>query len=176
MKRVVILMAAVLAALPVLALGAVPAGAAKADNCDLLTKKQASKILGHKVVATKLTREASTGAEQCEWRTNYYFPGNFKKLGAPYKLKVTTQPLTADVEKTIATLKENPKSEAVPELGDDVFFTASNELVAVVDPLVVQFEVSNYTTEGGSYDDIVYGPPKAAAAALLPLFADATKK
>ena len=54
-KRFVPLLLAVTIA-GLLTVVAAPAGAAKFDNCDLLTKKQVSKILGHKVVATKLDK------------------------------------------------------------------------------------------------------------------------
>ncbi len=176
MKRSLPLFVAAVLAVGLTLAGTGPAGAAKFDNCDLLTKKQASKILGYKVVATKLTKDKSTGAEECEFRTKHYFGKNFVELGAPYKLQITTQPLTDEVETALATLQQDSDSEAVPELGDDVFFTPSNELVAVVPPLVIQFDVANYSTEGGSIDDIVHAPPIAAAKILLPTFRKVTDR
>jgi len=152
------------------------AGAAHPNNCDLLTKKQTTKFLGYKVVATKLTREKSTGAEQCEWRTDHYFGSKFKSLGAPYKLKVTTQPLTADVEQSIKTLESDIETSSAPELGDRVRFDKYHNLIAVVGPVVLQIEAANYTTEGGgSIDKIVVGPETAAAKLLIPLFEQSTK-
>jgi len=175
-KRLLLLFVAAALAGGLTVAGSGAVGAAKPNNCDLLTKKQASTFLGYKVVATKLTREKSTGAEQCEWRTQHYFGSRFKSLGAPYKLKVTTQPLTADVEQTIKTMEADRDTQSAPELGDRVLFDKYHNLVAVVGPVVLQIEAANYTTEGGgSIDKIVVAPETAAAKVLIPLFEESAK-
>lgn len=176
MKRLLLLFVAAGLAVGLTVAGSGAAGAAKPNNCDLLTKKQASNFLGYKVVATKLTREKSTGAEQCEWRTQHYFGSRFKSLGAPYKLKVTTQPLTADVEQSIKTMEADTETSSAPELGDRVLFDKYHNLIAVVGPVVLQIEAANYTTEGGgSIDKIVVAPETAAAKLLIPLFEESAK-
>src|SRR6188474_2455172 len=103
MKRLAVAaaLALVLAAVP-----ALPAGAKKSTACAYLTKKQVSKILGHKVVETVTESDKASGAEQCEYRTNYYQQPRFKDADAPYKLQVTTQPLLADTRTILEALQD----------------------------------------------------------------------
>lgn len=150
-----------------------PAGAKKYDNCDLLTKKQVSKMLGFKVVATELTREKSTGAEECEYRTNKYWNADLEDLDAPLKLQVTTQPLTPDLEATLDALESDPDATAVDGLGVRAFYTDGNDLVAVVDPVVIQVEVTNIAWSGDEKQRYILGPELAAMKVLVPLFEDA---
>lgn len=137
----------VVLATAVLGVTAVPAeavGEAKKSpsTCDLLTRKQASKILGHKVVDTALTSDKKTGAEECEYRTNHFQKPRFKDLGAPYKLQITTQPI-AGIETDIDALEADSDSETVPGLGDRAFYTDGDDLIVVVGNLVLEAEVTN---------------------------------
>ena len=156
------------------ALLAPSAGAKKKppDNCDLLTKKQVSRYLGFKVVETALEKDKTTGAEQCEYRTAKYWNADFEELDAPLKMQVTTQPLTPDVEATLATLEADDDAEPVTGLGDRAFYTDGNDLVAVVGPVVIQVEVTNIAWSGDEKERYILGPEMAAMEALVALFED----
>lgn len=171
MKRLPVLVPA-LALVTVSLLGA-PAGAKKYDNCDLLTKKQVSKMLGFKVVETELAKEKSTGSEQCEYRTNKYWNADLEDLDAPLKMQVTTQPLTAELAATLDTLESDPDAEAVTGLGVRAFYTDGNDLIAVVDPVVIQVEVTNIAWSGDEKQKYILGPELAAMKVLVDLFQDA---
>lgn len=163
----------VLVAVALVGVCAAPASARKVDNCDLLTKKQVSKYLGFKVVDTELTREKSTGAEQCEYRTAKYWTSDLKDLDAPLKMQVTTQPLLPEVEATLATLEADPDAEPIDGLGVRAFYTDGNDLVAVVGPVVIQIDVTNLSWSGDELQKYILGPELAAAKVLVPLFQDA---
>jgi len=171
MRRVVVI------ALLLVAMGAVlapPAAAKKKqpDNCDLLTKKQVSKFLGFKVVETELEQDKTTGVEQCEYRTAKYWTESLEDLDAPLKMQVTTQPLTPEVEATLATLEADDGAETVTGLGDRAFYTDGNDLIAVVGPLVIQVEVTNIQWSGDEKQRYILGPELAAMEVLVALFED----
>jgi hypothetical protein len=171
MPRPLVVLALVVTAFVVVA--APPAAAKKYDNCDLLTKKQVSKMLGFKVVETELTRDKTTGAEECEYRTGKYWSAHFEDIDAPFKLQVTTQPLTPELEATFDALDSDPDAEAVDGLGVRAFYTDGDDLVAVVDPLVIQVEVTNISWSGDEKQRYILGPELAAMKFLVPLFQDA---
>ena len=139
-------------------------------TCDLLTKKQVSKILGHKVVETALSSDKKKGAEECEYRTNYYQKPRFKDLGAPYKLQITTQPI-AGIESDVDALEADPDSEAVAGLGARAFYTGGDDLIVVVGDLVLEAEVTNVEWSGNEVDALKRSPERAAMDLIVPLFA-----
>ncbi|MBM3657926.1 MAG: hypothetical protein FJW95_00245 [Actinobacteria bacterium] len=144
----------------------------KPDTCDLLTKKQVSKFLGFKVVETGLEKERSTGAEQCEYRTAKYWTESLENLDAPLKMQVTTQPLTPEVEASLAALEAEDGAETVTGLGDRAFYTDGNDLIAVVGPLVIQVEVTNVQWSGDELQRYILGPERDAMEVLVALFED----
>jgi hypothetical protein len=154
----------------------IPDAALAAENtCDLITKKQATKILGFKVVKTEFESEASSGAEQCSYRTKKYWKPRFKKLGAPLKLNITTQPLTEEAAVTLDELEADPEAQSVPGLGDRAFYTDGNDLVVVVGDLVLQAEVTNIEWKGDERQKYILDPELAAMRVLVPLFTDVSK-
>jgi hypothetical protein len=172
MKRPVLV---VLLALVVSLLVAAPAGATtetkkkRPTTCDLLSKKQASKILGHKVVKTVVRSDRKSGAEQCEYRTNYYLKRRFENLGAPYKLLLTTQPL-AGIESEVHTLETDPDSEAVDGLGDRAFTTKGHDLSVLVGDLVLQAKVTNVEWSGNELDTLILTPEREVMDRVVPVF------
>jgi hypothetical protein len=146
-----------------------PAGAAP-NTCALLTKKQASKVLGFKVVKTEYQAENASGAEQCGYSSTKYWKPRFKKLGAPLKLKITTQPLTDEVATTLDTLEADSDAQTVPGLGDRAFYNASNDLIVVVGNVVLQAEVTNIEWSGNQLQKYILDPERAAMDVLVPLF------
>jgi hypothetical protein len=167
MKRLAlaVALAVVLAAGP-----ALPAGAKKSRACAYLTKKQVSKILGHKVVETVAESEKASGAEQCEYRTNYYQQPRFEDADAPYKLKVTTQPLLADTQTILEALQDDPDAEDVPDLGERAFYSDGDDLIVVLGDIVLVTEVTNVQWSGAERDTLIRGPERAAMDILVPLF------
>lgn len=129
---------------------------ASTNPCALLTKKQASMVLGFKVVERQRDSEPATGAEECEFRTKKYWAPRLEKIDAPYKLQITTQPLDADVAEVLDQLEA--EGEPVDGLGDRAFYTESNDLVVVVGDVVVQAEVTNIEWEGDELQTYVLGP------------------
>ncbi len=138
------------------------AAVAKTDPCSLLTKQQASKALGFKVVKLERDSEPSTGAEECEYRTKKYWVPRFKKIDAPLKLQITTQPLTDDVAEVLDVLEGDLDAETVEGLGDRAFYDKGNNLVAVVGKVVVQAEVTNIEFKGDDLQTYVLEPELAA--------------
>ncbi|MFA5883444.1 MAG: hypothetical protein WDA60_06300 [Acidimicrobiia bacterium] len=149
--------------------GAAPAGAKKSTTCDLLTKKQVSKILGHKVVTTASEKNKTNGAGQCDYVTSYYQQKRFEDLDAPYKLKITTQPI-AGIESDIDALEADPDSDAVAGLGERAFYNDGNDLLVVVGDLVLMAEVTNVQWSGNERDTLVRTPELEAMKLLVPLF------
>lgn len=149
---------------------AAPAGAKKSTACAYLTKKQVSKILGHKVVETVTESDKASGAEQCEYRTNYYQQPRFEDADAPYKLQVTTQPLLADTKIILEALQDDPDAEDVPGLGERAFYSDGDDLIVVLGDIVLITEVTNVQWSGAERDTLVRGPERAAMDLLVPLF------
>lgn len=141
-------------------------------TCDLLTKRQVSKLLEHKVVKAVLESDQRTGAQQCEYRTNYYQKPRFENLGAPYKLQLTTQPL-AGIESDVDELEADAGSAAVDGLGDRAFFTSGNELIVLVGDVVLQAKVTNVKWSGNQLDTLIRRPEREAMDLVVPAFRSA---
>ena len=137
--------------------------------------EQVSKILGFKVVKTEYEAEKSTGAEQCEYRTGKYWADRFKPIDAPYKMQVTTQPLTPDTAKILDQLEADIDSDTVDKLGDRAFYTDGNDLVAVVGDVVLQVEVTNIEWNGNELQTYILGPEFKAMQLLVDLFKSLNK-
>jgi len=138
-------------------------------TCDLLTKKQVSRLLEHKVVKAVLRSDEKTGAAQCEYRTNYYQKPRFKRLGAPYKLQLTTQPL-AGIESDVDTLEADPHSDAVDGLGDRAFYTKGDDLIVLVGDVVLQAKVTNVKWAGNELDTLIRNPEREVMDLVVPMF------
>ena len=163
MRRVVLLVT--LAATSVLTLGGVLAAPAFAKTCGTLTKKEASEIVGFKVVTTKELSEGDT--EGCDYVTKKFWSKRLKKLDAPLKLRITVQPLTPETEDVLTQLESDEDSEPVEGLGERAFYTDSNDLVAVVGDQVFQAEVTNIEWKGNELTKYIKDPERAAMEQLV---------
>ena len=145
MKRLVPL--AVVATLVLVAPVVASAGAAGNDACALVTKQEASKILGAKVVKIKRATNASTGDQECEYRTKVYVSSRFRKLKAPLKLQVTLGTLTADLRQEIDD--NQSELDPYPDLGNEAYFsgTTRTDLLVIAGSRVLQTGPANW--EGG---------------------------
>jgi hypothetical protein len=154
-----------LAATSALTLGGLLAAPAFAKTCGTLTKKEASEILGFKVVTTKELSEADT--EGCDYVTKKFWSKRFKKLDAPLKLRITVQPLTPETEGVLKQLESDEDAEPVDGIGDRAFYTDSNDLVAVVGDQVFQSEVTNIEWKGNELTKNIKQPERAAMQQLV---------
>jgi hypothetical protein len=137
------LLVAVLAAagLTVAGLGVGPAAATGTDVCALISKSDASKLLGAKVVKTTTKSSASTGAQECNYKTKKYTTKTFKKFHAPLELSITWQPLTDEVRKYIADV--NSDLTPITGIGDAAYADKFGTTFAVRGQDVVQAKVQN---------------------------------
>jgi hypothetical protein len=125
MKRLIPL--AIVATLAVTACIIPSAGATDTNVCTLVTKKEASKILGAKVVKIKRATHVVTGDPVCEYFTNVYVTKFFKKQKAPLTLEVTSGPLTDELR---GQIDENPSDlEPIGDLGDEAYFDNTDVIV-----------------------------------------------
>ena len=163
MKRALVLV--VLAATSTLTLGGLLASPASAKTCGTLTKKEATEIVGFKVVTVKELSEGDT--EGCDYITKKFWSKRFKTLDAPLKLRITVQPLTPETEDVLTQLESDEDSEPVDGLGDRAFYTDSNDLVAVVGDQVFQAEVTNIEWKGNELTKYIKDPERAAMDELV---------
>lgn len=134
----------------------VPSAAGQSTNvCDLVTKKEASKILGEKVVKIKRATNSATGDQECEYRTNVYVSPRFKKLKAPLKLQVTLGALTAELRGQIDGSQSD--LDPISDLGDEAYFsgTTGTDVIVIRGRDALKTEATNW--EGS--------PPRYAAMA-----------
>lgn len=166
MKRIASLLV-VAAAVGATVLIAPLGGTAHAKSCGTFTKKEASEILGFEVVRTKEISEPSTGTEGCDYYTNKYWSKRLKRLGAPYKLRITVQPLTDDVAEALDQLESDPDAETVDGVGDRAFYTDGNDLVAVSGDTVFQTKATNVVWKNQGLDTYLKEPELAAMKQLI---------
>jgi hypothetical protein len=145
MKRFIPL--AVVAAVALAGLAVPSAGAAGTNVCTLVTKKEASKILGAKVVKIKRATNATTGDQECEYRTKVYVSPRFKKLKAPLKLQVTLGTLTDELR---GQIDDNQSDlDPIAGLGDEAYLsgTTRTDVLVVSGTNLLQTGPANW--EGG---------------------------
>lgn len=165
MKRITSLL--IVATVTVAAFVGVLGGTVHATTCGTITKKEASEILGFDVVRTKEISEPSTDTEGCDYYTKKYWSKRLKRLGAPYKLRVTVQPLTDDVAEALDQLESDSDAETVAGVGDRAFYTDGNDLIAVAGDKVFQTKVTNIEWKNEELDTYLKEPELAAMRQLI---------
>jgi hypothetical protein len=139
------------------------AGTAHAKMCGTFTKKEASKIIGYKVVETEELTEESTDTEGCEYITKK----QFKDVSSPLKLRITAQPLNDDTAAALDELEADEDAEPVPDLGDRAFYTDGNELIAVSGDQVFQAKITNVRWRNNELETLIKAPELAAMRQLI---------
>jgi hypothetical protein len=120
------------------------AGASGTDVCGLITKKEASKILGAKVVKLKRESDATTGAHQCTYKTKKYTAKRLKKFNAPLELKLLLAPVTQALRDEIT--QHASKFDPIPGLADEAYVVDNFDVLAIKNQDVVQASVYNWET------------------------------
>lgn len=143
------------------------AGTAHAKVCGTLTKKEASQIVGFKVVETEELSEPSTDTEGCAYITKKFWTKRLKRLDAPLKLQITIQPLDDDTAAALDQLEADEDAETVSDLGDRAFYTDFNKLVAVSGDQVFQTDITNIQWEDEELQIYVKDPELEAMRRLI---------
>jgi hypothetical protein len=110
--------------------------------CGLITKKEASKILGAKVVKTQRRTDGS-GGQECRYRTKKYTAKRLKGIDAPLGLTLTWVPLTKDLREQIDDSRFD--LEAIEDLGDEAYID-STHVLAIRGDDVITASVVNWET------------------------------
>jgi len=120
-----------------------PADASGTDVCGLITKKEASKILGAKVVKLERQTNKSTGAQVCTYKTKKFTSKHLKKFSGALGLEIIWGPVTQDLRDAIA--KAGSDLTAIPGLGNSAYATQGSVL-ALRGADVVQASIVNWQT------------------------------
>lgn len=148
----------------VLGVAAPPAGAtdgSKVKACKLLTKKEATRILGAKVVRTELQRSTAKQVAECRFKSTKFIDADYRDLQAPLQLKVTVQTLTSDLRAELDAARD----EDLPPIGDDAFRTNTGQAISYVGDLVVEV---NYQNAGPTPSDVSIAKQTAMLQLVVP--------
>jgi hypothetical protein len=119
------------------------ASASGTGVCSLVTKKEAAKILGAKVVSATSKRPAAKSAQECVYKTKKFTAKRLRKLNAPLELVVVWGPVTQQLRDEIATNKD---LQMITGLGDAAYATADS-VFAIRGEDAVQATVFNWETK-----------------------------
>lgn len=135
----------------------VASAAPPANPCDLLTKKEAKRLLlGKKVV--KVQRKAQGDIAECTWRTKFFQTPRFEKAKAAFSLKLSVQPVdtakeSLDELRSRANDFDDNVVETVSGLGDEAYRYFA-DLIVVEGDVAMQVGVSNYDTSKPPEPDV----------------------
>jgi hypothetical protein len=123
-------------------LGLKPAGATGPNVCSLITKQEASKILGSNVVKTVRRTDAS-GGQECRYRTKKFTAKRLRRFDAPLGLTLSWVPLTPELRQQIDDQKFD--LDSIDGLGDEAYFD-STHVLAIRGQNVLTSSVVNWET------------------------------
>jgi hypothetical protein len=145
-----------LLAAPLTVLDVASAAAADSDVCKLVTRKEASDLLGAKVVKTTTKTSTTNGAEQCTYRT--------KKKGIRnlnLQLELTTQPVTDELRSKLQNIPFDDGSR-LQDLGDEAYVDKFDSVIAVSGTTVMQAKLQNYQGASSRFRRVSEGAVRAA--------------
>src|SRR5262249_948250 len=121
---------------------AAPAAAKDTGVCTLLTRSEAGKLLGAKVVKAEKRTSGINDGQECTYKTNKVQKES-KKRDLRIQLELTVQPVT---EKLRAELQRIPSNEGqrLDGLGDEAYVTKFDDVIAVSGNAAVQAKLQNY--------------------------------
>jgi hypothetical protein len=124
--------------------------------CKLVTRKEASDLLGAKVVKTTTKTSSTNGAQKCTYRTN---KTGYRKL--KLQLELTIQPVTDELRCKLQDIPFDDGSR-LQGLGDEVYADKFDTVVAVSGGLAVQGKLQNYRGSSTRFRDVSEGAVRAA--------------
>ena len=151
---VITLVVATLNAMALLA--ATPAEAGASDVCKLVTRKEASDLLGARVVKTTTKTSATNGAEECTYRTKKRGFRNLK-----LQLELTIQPVTDDLRSELQNIPFEDGSR-LQDLGDEAYVDKFDTVVALSGTTALQAKLQNYQGASSRFRSVSEGAVRAA--------------
>ena len=141
-------------------LDAAPAAAEDTGVCTLLTRSEAGKLLGAKVVKTEKDTSRTSGAQECTYKTKKG-QKRFKKSGVKMQLEITVEPLTDELR---AKLQRIPSEdgERVEGLGDEAYATKFDDVTAIAGNVAVQAKLQNYAGSPTKFRSVSEGALRTA--------------
>lgn len=131
----------------VVSLAGTPAHASDTDPCSLLTKREASKVLGAKVVKLRRETDAASSVATCTYRTKVYKEERLRKFKGSYSLAIIWSPLTD----TVRTGIDDNRADLDPISGvGDEAYASNGDVFAFVGTDVIQASVLNWQTGASS--------------------------
>jgi hypothetical protein len=153
-----------LAAAPVgvgmVVVGASPADAGESEVCKLVTRNEASDLLGAKVVKTTTKTSTTNGAEECTYRTKKKGIRNLKM-----QLELTIQPVTDELRSELQNIPFEDGSR-LQDLGDEAYVDKFDSVVAVSGTTAVQAKLQNYQGASSRFRRVSEGAVRAAVPRL----------
>jgi hypothetical protein len=151
-------------------LDTVPATAGGSDVCSLITRKEASDLLGYKVVKTTEKTSSSDDSTECTYRTKKVqkaFKEEFDR-NLKIQLELTVGPVTDALR---AELQDVPfdDGERVEGLGDEAYATKFDQVIAISGTTVVSAKLQNYKGSPTTFRSVAEGAVRAALPRLAQL-------
>ncbi|HEY3097100.1 MAG TPA: hypothetical protein VGK05_09685 [Acidimicrobiia bacterium] len=143
---------------------ATPAAAKDTGVCTLLTRSEAGKLLGAKVVKTSKKTSKINDALECTYKTNKA-QKQFKDRGAKMQLEVTVQPVTDKLRAELQRIPTN-EGERVEGLGDEAYATKFDYVIAVSGNTAVQAKLQNYQGSPTKFRSVSEGAVRTALTRL----------
>lgn len=147
-----------LLAVALTSLVAAPAAAKDTGVCTLLTRKEAGKLLGAKVVKTKKDSSAATGAQECAYQTK---KKGLKDRELKMGLEVSVQPLTDELRADLQNIPFDDGSR-LQGLGDEAYVTKFDQVIAIVGGTVLAAKLQNYEGATSKFRSVSEGAVRAA--------------
>jgi hypothetical protein len=158
-----------LAALPAL-LVAAPAAAGASNVCSLITRQEASDLLGYKVVKTTEKTSAIDDSVECTYRTKKVqkaFKEEFdRNLKIPLELKVG--PVTDELRTDLQDVPFDD-GERIEVLGDEAYATKFDQVIAVSGTTAVSAKLQNYKGSPDKFRSVAESAVRAALPRLAQL-------
>jgi hypothetical protein len=128
--------------------------------CSLVTRREAGKVLGAKVVKTEKDESPANGAQQCTYTTKKVVK-EFKDRGLKLKLEVTVQPMTDQLRSVLQRIPFDDGSR-IQGLGDEAYVTKFSQVIAVSGDIVLAAKPQNYSGASTKIRGIGEGAVRAA--------------
>jgi hypothetical protein len=157
-RRFLVIVPALIAAL--LSVVAAPASGQSSGVCSLVTRREAGKFLGAKVVKTEKDESPANGAQQCTYTTKKVVK-EFKDRGLKLKLQVTVQPITDELRSKLQNIPFDDGSR-IQGLGDEAYVTQFSQVIAVSGDIVLAAKPQNYSGASTKIQGIGEGAVRAA--------------